>query len=107
MVLYSIPIMVGGGGYIFAAPQLATAVVCLLLCFPLTRRAPLSRKSAIRDSVVAGVLITLLACVLFLPGGFLALLPLGFIWVGFVWGWISGGLLWRFFQLPGVTASTK
>ncbi len=107
VVLYSIPIMVGGSGYIFAAPQLVTAVVCILLCFPLTRRAPLSRKSAIRDSVVAGVLITLLACVLFLPGGFLALLPLGLIWVGFVWGWISGGLLWRFFQLPGVTASTK
>lgn len=107
VVLYSIPIMVGGGGYIFAAPQLATAVVCILLCFPLTRRAPLSRKSAIRDSVVAGVLITLLACVLFLPTGFLAFLPLGFIWVGFVWGWISGGLLWRFFQLPAVTASTK
>jgi hypothetical protein len=40
--------------------------------------------------------------VMLLPGGFLAFLPLAFIWVGFVWGWISGGLLWRFFQLPGV-----
>jgi hypothetical protein len=107
VVLYSIPIMVRGGGYILAAPQLATTVACILLCFPLTRRVPVSRKSAIRDSVVAGVFITLFACVLLLPGGFLAFLPLAFIWVGFVWGWISGGLLWRFFQLPGVTASAE
>src|SRR5262249_52452182 len=102
VVLYSIPIMVLGGGYILAAPQLATGVACILLCLPLTRRAPTSRKSAIRDSVVAGVFVTLIACVLLLPGGFLAFLPLAFIWVGFGWGWISKGLLWRFFQLPGV-----
>jgi len=37
----------------------------------------------------------------------LAFLPLAFIWVGFVWGWISGGLLWRFFQLPGAIAPAK
>jgi hypothetical protein len=92
VVLYCVPIMVRGGGYILAAPQLATALACILLCFPLTRRAPASRKSAIRDSIVAGVSITLLACVLLFPGGFLAFLPLAFIWVGFVWGWISGGL---------------
>jgi hypothetical protein len=103
VLLYSIPIMMLSGGYILAAPQLATAVVCILLCFPLTRRAPASRASAIRDSIVASVFITVLACVLLLPGGFVAFLPLGFIWVGFVWGWISGGLVWRFFQLPGVT----
>jgi len=107
VVLYSIPIMVLGGGYILAAPQLATGVACILLCLPLTRRAPVSRKSALRDSVVAGVFISLIACVLLLPGGFLAFLPLAFIWVGFVWGWISGGVLWRFFQLPGVAASAK
>jgi hypothetical protein len=104
VVLYSIPIMMLGGGYILAAPQLATAVVCILLCFPLTRRAPASRTSAIRDSIVASVFITFLACVLLLPGGFVAFLPLLFIWVGFVWGWISGEMLWRFFQF---TASTK
>ncbi len=103
LVLYSIPIMVFGGGYILAAPQLATAVACILLCFALTRRAPVSLKIGIRDSVVAGIFITLLACVMLLPGGFLAFLPLAFIWVGFVWGWISGGMLWRFFQIPGVT----
>jgi hypothetical protein len=107
VVLYSIPIMAFGGGYILAAPQLATAVACILLCFPLTRRAPASLRSAIRDSVVAGIFITLLACVMLLPGGFLVSLPLEFIWVGFVWGWISGELLWRFFQLPGATASAK
>lgn len=107
VVLYSVPVMVRGGGYILAAPQLATALVCILLCFPLTRRAPASRKNAIRDSIIAGVFITLLACVLLLPGGFVAFLPLAFIWVGLVWGWISGGLLWRFFQLPGVTASAR
>ena len=107
LVLYSIPTIVRGGGYILAVPQLATAVVCILLCFPLTRRAPASRKSAIRDSIVAGVLIILLACVMLLPGGFLAFLPLAFIWVGFVWGWISGVVLWRFFQLPSVTPSPK
>ena len=38
VVLYSIPIVVLGGGYILAGPQLATAVACILLCFPLTRR---------------------------------------------------------------------
>jgi hypothetical protein len=107
VVLYSLPIMVRGGGYILATAQLATALACILLCFPLTRRAPASQKSAIRDSIVAGVFIILLACVLLLPGGFLAFLPLAFIWVAFVWGWISGGLLWRFFQLPGVSASAK
>jgi hypothetical protein len=50
LILYSIPIMVRGGGYILAAPQLATALACFLLCFPLTHRAPASRKapSAIR-----------------------------------------------------------
>jgi hypothetical protein len=72
VVLYSIPIMVLGGGYILAALQLATGVACILLCLPLTRRAPVSRKSALRDSVVAGVFISLIACVLLLPGGFLA-----------------------------------
>lgn len=105
MVLYSISVMVRGGGYILAAPQLATAVACILLCFPLTR-AP-GKPSAIRDSVVAGVFITLLACVALLPSGFLAFLPLAFIWVGFVWGWITGGMLWHFFQLAGVTRSPK
>jgi hypothetical protein len=88
VILYSIPIMVFGGGYILAAPQLATAVACILLCLPLTRRAPVNRKSAIQDSVVAGVFVTLLACAMLLPGGFLAFLPLAFIWVGFVCGWI-------------------
>jgi amino acid permease len=107
VVLYSVPIMVRGGGYILAAPQLATALACILLCFPLTHRAPASRKSAIRDSVVAGIFITLLACLILLPSGFLAFLPLAFTWVGFAWGWISGGLLWRFFQLPGATASAE
>ena len=61
LVLYSIPIMVRGGGYILAAPQLATAVTCILLCFALTHRPPVSRKRAIRDSIVAGVFVTLLA----------------------------------------------
>ena len=107
VILYSIPIMLFGGGYILAAPQLATALVCILLCFPLTRRAPASRAGAIRDSIIAGVFITLLACVLLLPGGFLAFLQLGFIWVGFVWGGISGGLLWQFFQLPEVTPAAN
>lgn len=107
VVLYSIPIMMLSLGYLLAAPQLATAVVCILLCFPLTRRAPASRGSAIRDSIIAGVFVTLLACVLLLPGGFLALLPLRFIWVSFVWGWISGGMLWQFFQLPSVATAAK
>jgi len=107
LVLYSIPIIVRGGGYILVAPQLATALACILLCLPLTRRAPASRKNAIRDSIVAGVFIILLACVMLLPGGFLAFLPLAFIWVAFVWGWISGEMLGRFFQLPGVTPSPK
>lgn len=107
VILYSIPIMAFGGGHILAAPQLATAVACILLCFPLTRRTPASGKGAIRDSIVAGIFITLLACLILLPGGFVAFLPLAFISVGFVWGWISGGLLWRFFQLPGATVSAK
>jgi hypothetical protein len=110
LILYCVPILMLGGGYILAAPQLATALACILLCFPLTRRAPATRKSAIRDSMVAGVFITLLACVLLLPGGFLAFLPLAFIWVGLVWGWISGGLLWRFFQqalLPLPSSSSR
>jgi hypothetical protein len=107
LVLYSMPVMAFGGGYIVAAAQLATAVACILLCFVLTRRVPVSQKNAIRDSIVAGVFITLLACVMLLPGGFLAILPLRFIWVGFVWGWISGEMLWRFFQVTGVTPSPK
>ncbi|HEY6971165.1 MAG TPA: hypothetical protein VJA94_18290 [Candidatus Angelobacter sp.] len=107
VVLYSIPIMMLSLGYLLAAPQLATALVCILLCFPLTRRAPASRAGAIRDSIIAGLFVTLLACVLLLPGGFLALLPLRFISIGFVWGWISGELLWHFFQLPQATAFAK
>lgn len=107
LVLYSIPTMVFGGGYILAAPQLATAVACVLVCFVLTRRAPVSLKMGIRDSIVAGVFIILLACVMLLPGGFLAILPLAFIWVGFVWGLISGEMLWSFFQLAGAGPSHK
>jgi hypothetical protein len=112
VVLYSIPIMVRGGGYILAAPQLATAVACILLCFPLTRRAPGSRKRAIRDSVVAGVFITLLvraASPRWLLSVFTARVHLGRICVGMDFGRIALAFLptSRRYRLCQVVPATR
>jgi len=91
-------------------PSLATALLCIPVSSWIAGHPPATKKSAIRGSLGAGLLINLLAAMLLLPLGFLAiamiLSPLSYIPV-LVWGWLAGELRWRSFQPQPLASAAK